>query len=169
MLLVTRLFPKTWKDNKNMFGFHTNSLKLKVQPCKLYNNKYMMASKQRTTTAVFAFITVLVFKLLSRKVFFMDRKAESCRFKYAWPFCYQLALKGWKVDYFIRKLLKNYKQLESKIFRILLKHASVYLSVLFNLHDCTFKPNGATDRGIPWLIKKVSKISLNISGILEST
>ena len=37
-----------------------------------------MASKQRTTTAIFAFITVLAFKLLSRKVLFMDRKAESC-------------------------------------------------------------------------------------------
>ena len=65
-----------------MFGFHTNSLKFTVQSCKLYNNKYMMASKQRTTTAIFAFITVLAFKLLSRKVLFMDRKAESCRFKY---------------------------------------------------------------------------------------
>ena len=87
-------FSKTWKGNKNMFGFHKNSLKFTVQSCKLYNNKYMMASKQRTTTAIFAFITVLAFKLLSRKVLFMDRKAESCRFKYVWPFCYQQALKG---------------------------------------------------------------------------
>ena len=37
---------------------------LKVQSCKLYNDKYMIASIQITNTEIFAFITVLVFKLL---------------------------------------------------------------------------------------------------------
>ena len=44
------------------------SSKLKVQSCKLYNNKYMIASTQITNTEIFAFRAVLVFKLLSRKV-----------------------------------------------------------------------------------------------------
>ena len=33
---------------------------LKVQSCKLYNNKYMIASTQITNTEIFAFIDVLV-------------------------------------------------------------------------------------------------------------
>ena len=37
------------------------------------------------------------------------------------------------------KLLQHYKYLVCKIFRILLKHVSDHLSVLFKLHDCTFK------------------------------
>ena len=47
---------------------------LKVQSCKLYNNKYMFASTQITNTVSFAFIAVLVFKLLSRKVLFINKK-----------------------------------------------------------------------------------------------
>ena len=46
----------------------------KVQSCKLYNNKYMIASTQITNTEIFAFVAVLVFKLLSRKVLFINRK-----------------------------------------------------------------------------------------------
>ena len=46
---------------------------LKVQSCKLYNNKYMIASTQITNTEIFAFIAVLVFKLFSRKVLFINR------------------------------------------------------------------------------------------------
>ena len=41
---------------------------LKVQACKLYSNKYMVASTQITNTKIFAFVAVLVFKLLSGKV-----------------------------------------------------------------------------------------------------
>ena len=48
--------------------------KLKVQSCKLYENKYMITSKQITNIEIFAFIAVLVFKLLSRKVLFINRK-----------------------------------------------------------------------------------------------
>ena len=47
---------------------------LKVQSCKLYNDKYMMALTQITNTAIVALIAVLVFKLLSRKVLFKNRK-----------------------------------------------------------------------------------------------
>ena len=48
---------------------------LKVQSCKLCNSKYMIASTQTTNTGgIFALISVLVFKLLSRKVLFTNRK-----------------------------------------------------------------------------------------------
>ena len=47
---------------------------LKVQPCKLYYNKYMIASTQIVNTEIFSFIVVLVFKLLSRNVLFINRK-----------------------------------------------------------------------------------------------
>ena len=52
----------------------TYVFELKVQSCKLYNNKYMIASTQITNTEIFTFITSLVFKLLSRKVLFINRK-----------------------------------------------------------------------------------------------
>ena len=47
---------------------------LKVQSCKFYNNKYMIASTKITNTEIFAFIAALVFKLVSRKVLFVNRK-----------------------------------------------------------------------------------------------
>ena len=53
-----------------------------------FNNKYMIALTQVTNTEIFAFIPVLVFKLLSRKVLFINWKDNrNC----------------WKVDYFLRK------------------------------------------------------------------
>ena len=45
-----------------------------IQSCKLYNNKYMIALTQITTTKIFAFITVLVFKLLGCNVLFIYSK-----------------------------------------------------------------------------------------------
>ena len=47
---------------------------LKVQSCKLYNNKYMIASTQITNTEILALIAVPVFKLLSRNFLFINRK-----------------------------------------------------------------------------------------------
>ena len=47
---------------------------LKAQSCKLYNNKYMIALTRITNTEIFAFLAVLVFNLLSRKVLFINRK-----------------------------------------------------------------------------------------------
>ena len=46
----------------------------KVQSCKLYFNKYMIASAQITKAEIFALIAVLVSKLLSHKVLFINRK-----------------------------------------------------------------------------------------------
>ena len=40
----------------------SGDINLKVQPCKLCNNKYMITSTQITRTEIFAFIAVLVFK-----------------------------------------------------------------------------------------------------------
>ena len=50
---------------------------LRVQSCKLYNNKYIIASTEITNTEDFTFIAFLVFKLLSRKVLFINRKDNS--------------------------------------------------------------------------------------------
>ena len=47
---------------------------LEVQSCKLYNNKCLIAFTQITKNAIFAIIAVLVFKLLGRKVLFINRK-----------------------------------------------------------------------------------------------
>ena len=47
---------------------------LKVQSNKLYNNKYMITSRQTATTETFAFIVVLVFKLLGRKILLLKIK-----------------------------------------------------------------------------------------------
>ena len=56
-----------------------NNCFLKVQSCKLLNDKYTITLTQITNTKIVAFIAVLVFNLLSRKVFFIDRKdRKSC-------------------------------------------------------------------------------------------
>ena len=47
---------------------------LKVQSCKLHNNKYVIASTQITDTEIFVFIAVIDFKLLSCKVLFIKRR-----------------------------------------------------------------------------------------------
>ena len=46
---------------------------LKVQSCLFYTNKYMIASTQIANTEIFTSLAVLVFKLLSCKVLFMNR------------------------------------------------------------------------------------------------
>ena len=47
---------------------------LKVESCKLYNNKYIMASTEITNTGFFAFIVALAFKLFSVYVLFINRR-----------------------------------------------------------------------------------------------
>ena len=47
---------------------------LKVQSCKLYNDKYMTASTQITNIEIFRFLAVLALKLLSRKFLFINAK-----------------------------------------------------------------------------------------------
>ena len=86
---------------------------LKVQICKSYNNKYIIALKQIANTEILETIVVLVFKLLSRKLLFTDRK------------------KILETHFFTAKLLQNYKWLKCKTFRIILKRLSNHLSVLF--------------------------------------
>ena len=49
-------------------------IRLKIQLCKSYTNKYIIASTQTTNTEIFAFIAVLVVKLWSRKVLFINKK-----------------------------------------------------------------------------------------------
>ena len=75
---------KTILKRKHFFYLAwTNFLLLKIQSCKLYNawlcitnalNKCMIVSPHITHTEIFAFITILVFKLLSRKVLFINWK-----------------------------------------------------------------------------------------------
>ena len=67
---------------------------LKVQPCKLYKNKYLIASTQIKNSEIFAFIAVLAFKLLSREVLFINRKKRRLPFK--------------KIANLTGKFLKNY-------------------------------------------------------------
>ena len=45
----------------------------KVQSCKLYN-KYLIALTEITNSEIFAFSSVLAFKLLSCKILFINRK-----------------------------------------------------------------------------------------------
>ena len=49
-------------------------MQIEKYKCKLYNNKYTIASIQMTSNEILAFITVLVFKLLNRKVLFINKK-----------------------------------------------------------------------------------------------
>ena len=53
---------------------YLHEMVLKVQSCKLYDKKCMIASTQITNTELFAFIAVLVFKLLSRQVLFINKE-----------------------------------------------------------------------------------------------
>ena len=46
----------------------------RLQSCKLHNNKYLIALTEITDSEIFAFLSVLAFKLLSRKIFFINRK-----------------------------------------------------------------------------------------------
>ena len=50
---------------------------LKVQSCKLRNNKYIIALTQIRNIENFAFITLLIFELLSRKILFVNRKDKN--------------------------------------------------------------------------------------------
>ena len=73
----------------------------KVQSCKLYFNKYMIASTQITKAEIFALIAVLVSKLLSHKVLFINRKDNRKLLKS------RLLFK--KIVNFTGKLQQNYK------------------------------------------------------------
>ena len=53
---------------------YVNTAFLKVQSCKLYDYKYMIASTQITKTEILTIIASVIFKLLSRKVLLITRK-----------------------------------------------------------------------------------------------
>ena len=73
-LISTFWICSSWRINY----FHIISwLLLKVQSCKSCNNKYMVASTQITNTEIFAFIAVIVLKLLSRNFLLINRKDNS--------------------------------------------------------------------------------------------
>ena len=80
---------------------------LKVQSCKLFNTKFMIASAQTRNTEIFLFIVVLVFKLLGHEVLFVNSKRQQKLLKS------RLLFK--KTAYFTGKLLQNYEQLECEI------------------------------------------------------
>ena len=66
-----------WQKTWGSPILHKNVSKtLQVQSYKLHNNKYMIDSTQLTNAEVFLFIAVLVLKLLSRKVLFINRKKQ---------------------------------------------------------------------------------------------
>ena len=56
-----------WISVHWFYIMHLASFYLKVQSCKLNNNKYMIASTQITNTEIFGFIVLLLCKLSSRK------------------------------------------------------------------------------------------------------
>ena len=51
-------------------------IEITVQSCNLYNNKYMIAPTQIKNTEILGLIAVLVFKLLNRKVLFINKKKQ---------------------------------------------------------------------------------------------
>ena len=94
---ISKIMHTSIKVGVQMYVMYTNcqtlisdktEIILTVQSCKLCNNKYMIASTQIINTEIFPFIAVLVFTLLSHKVFFINRNNNRN--------CY-------KVGYFLRK------------------------------------------------------------------
>ena len=69
----------------------------------------MITSTQVTNTEILAFIAVLVFKLLSRKILFINRKDNRN--------CYKVGYFLRKIANFTVKLLQNYKKWECEIFK----------------------------------------------------
>ena len=63
----------------------------------------MIASTEITNTEIFAFTAALVFKSLSRKVLFINRKDN----RNCWPTFSRLLFK--RIANFTRKLVQNYK------------------------------------------------------------
>ena len=84
---TSRVLVRPWRHPEEL---------LKVQSCQLHNNKYMIASPEITNTESFAFIVLLVFKLLSRKVVFRKKNPLKSRLLFN------------KIANFTDKLLQNY-------------------------------------------------------------
>ena len=71
---VDQIYILKKKPNEKQILSSNENEALKVESCKLYNNKYMITLTQIGNSEIFAFIAVLVFKLLSHKVLFINRK-----------------------------------------------------------------------------------------------
>ena len=100
---------------------------LKVQSFKLNNSKFMIVSTQITNTEIFAFIVVLVFKLLRLNVFFINTKRQKKQLK-------------------SKLLLKKIANLTGKLNSgntILLKFVSGH-QCFFNLHDLSLTLRACT-------------------------
>ena len=69
-----------YKPRTNLvLNYYTNKnwlQNLKVQSCKLYKDKCMVAPTQITNTQIFSFLAVLDFKLLSRKVVYKQKRRK---------------------------------------------------------------------------------------------
>ena len=66
----------TFMHRQGLNVYSLEYMLLKVQWCKLCDNKYMIASTQISNTESFAFIAAVVFKVLSRKVLFINRRRQ---------------------------------------------------------------------------------------------
>ena len=84
----------------------------------------MITSTPITNTETFEFIAVLVFKLWSNEVLFINRKDINYKLL-------KSRLLFNKIADFTGKLLQNYEKIESEILGMLWKHVSGHLSVLF--------------------------------------
>ena len=81
---------------------------------------YLLSSNLKLISC--SFLVVLVFNLLSCKVLFINRKDN----------------RNNKEDSKLGKLLQNYKQLESNIFKVFWNTLEVVFQCYLNLHGCTF-------------------------------
>ena len=72
---------KWFYDNQLKANPDKYHLLVKGTVCKLHNNKYIITSTKITNSETFAFLAVLVFKLLSRKVLFINRKNNRSCYK----------------------------------------------------------------------------------------
>ena len=91
----------------------------------------MIASKQITNTEIFTFIAILVFKLLNRKILFINKKDNRN--------CY-------KVEYFLRKqqiIRVNYCKIvnagNANFLGYFRNMQAIIYQYFLNLRDCTFK------------------------------
>ena len=96
---------------------------LKLQSCKLYNNKYMIASTQIANTGIFAFIAVLFKKILSLKVLFINRKDNRNNRRQISRVNYCKIINSWN----------------TKFSGYFWETLAIINHCFFSLYDCTFK------------------------------
>ena len=95
----------------------------------------MIASTQIANTESFAFIAVLVFHLLSRKVVFINRKSNRNYYKVG---CF---LRKWQISRV--NYCKIINSWNAKFSGYFWNTKTIIYHCFFNLHDCTFNPDKA--------------------------